>query len=366
MSSIIFSLLRPLLYPFSILYGCIVWLRNRFYNWGILSSVQFSVPVISVGNLSTGGTGKTPHIEYLIKLLQYEYNIATMSRGYKRHTRGFLLADDKTTAFDIGDEPMQFHRKFPEIAVSVCEDRMIGIPQLLGSRPTVDVVLLDDAFQHRSVKPGLNILITDYRKPFYKDYILPFGSLRESRSAYKRADVIIISKCNDTLSDNDKKLIIGKIKPLNHQQVFFTTIQYEGFIDFFTGASLPSIQSSNIILVSGIARPEPLQQHLIKNKNQVHLLRYPDHHYFTKNNLEEIKSTFDNWDVDDKWIVTTEKDATRLALYKDLLATWTLKIAVLPVSVMFLGDKDIFDNHVRTYIQKEEEENADFFGDINQ
>ena len=176
----IFSVVRILLYPFAIIYGATVWLRNRMYDIKFFNSIEFNVPVITVGNLSTGGTGKTPHVEYLVRLLQYQYKVATMSRGYKRHTQGFLIADQQTNALRIGDEPMQYHMKYPELVVSVAEERMIGIPALLQQRPDVDVILLDDAYQHRSVKAGLTILITDFSRPFYKDYILPFGRDRKS------------------------------------------------------------------------------------------------------------------------------------------------------------------------------------------
>ena len=177
-----FSLVRVLLYPIALIYGAVVWMRNRLYDSGFYSSIEFSVPVITVGNLSVGGTGKTPHIEYLIMLLQYRFRVATMSRGYKRRTQGFLIADAETNALRIGDEPMQYHLKYPDLVVSVAEERMVGIPKLLQQRPSVEVVLLDDAFQHRSVKAGVNILITDYSKPFYKDSILPMGTLRENKS----------------------------------------------------------------------------------------------------------------------------------------------------------------------------------------
>jgi tetraacyldisaccharide 4'-kinase len=256
---ILVTLLKPLLYPLSLLYGVIIWIRNKLYDAGIISSIQFSVPVISVGNLSTGGTGKTPHIEYLINLLQYEYKVATMSRGYKRRTQGFYLAGQNTDAGTIGDEPMQFHLKYPEVAVSVCEDRMTGIPRLLGEKAEIEVVLLDDAFQHRSVKPGLNILITDYAKPFYKDFILPFGSLRESRKAYKRADIIIVSKCPDQLDESQKESIRSRIKPLPHQSLFFTGIAYRPMVNFFSGAEFRPVKP-NIILVCGIAKPRAYAQ----------------------------------------------------------------------------------------------------------
>jgi tetraacyldisaccharide 4'-kinase len=353
---ILINILKPLLYPISLLYGVIVWLRNKLYDAGLVSSIQFSVPVISVGNLSTGGTGKTPHIEYLIRLLQYEYKVATMSRGYKRRTTGFYLAKEGTDATMIGDEPMQFHQKFPDVCVSVCEDRMTGIPRLLGEQSDIDIVLLDDAFQHRSVKPGLNILIVDFAKPFYKDYILPFGSLREGRKAYKRADIIIVSKCPPQLSDALQQEMIEKIKPLPHQKVYFSYIAYDVMTDFFTGEPFIQKSKANIVMVSGIAKPEPMLEHLRSIAADVHLLRYPDHHYFTVANLEEIKQTITNWDVSEKIIVTTEKDAARLAIHKEELAQWNVRIAVLPIMIKFTGNEASFNHEVNSYIFREKEE----------
>lgn len=358
---IIFTILKPIFYPLSLLYGAIVWLRNKLYDIGLLSSVQFSVPVICVGNLSTGGTGKTPHIEYLIRLLQYEYQIATMSRGYKRKTQGFLLADEHTNAKQIGDEPMQFHVKFPEVSVSVCEDRMTGIPQLLGIQPQTDVILLDDAFQHRSVKPGLSIIITDYQKPYYKDFILPFGSLREARKASQRAQIIIVSKCPADIPEQEQQKIIQSLKPTAEQNVFFTKIVYNDFTDFFTGEKMGVLRNKNIVLVAGIAKPEPMMKYLTQMDNQIHLLRYADHHYFTHNNLEEIKAAYDNWNSDDKWIVTTEKDAARLHLHKETLQSWNINIAILPIAVEFIQDAEAFNDAVKNYIVEEKSANEDFF-----
>jgi len=354
--SIIASLLRPLLYPFSLLYGIIIWMRNKLYDAGFMSSVSFSVPVICVGNLSTGGTGKTPHIEYLIRMLQYRYQVSTMSRGYKRLTKGFRVADDATDATHIGDEPMQFHKKFPDVVVSVCEDRMTGIPSLLARRPDIDVVLLDDAYQHRSVKPGLNILITDYSKPFYTDYILPFGGLRESRKASSRADVIIVSKCPLNISETAKNEFVKNINPLPHQQVFFTGINYSQPVDFFTGLPVAIAPTANIVLACGIAKPEPLVAYLKQQAANVHLLRYPDHHYFSRNNLEEIRQTFQGWDAADKMIVTTEKDAVRLAIHAETLREWNIPIVVVPVAVTFLGNEAAFATIVEEYIEREKAE----------
>ncbi len=359
----IFSVVRIFLYPIALLYGAIVWLRNRMYDAKFFTSIEFSVPVITVGNLSTGGTGKTPHVEYLIRLLQYRFQPATMSRGYKRHTQGFLLADAQTNALRIGDEPMQYHIKFPELVVSVAEERMIGIPALLQRRPDVDVIVLDDAYQHRSVKAGMNILITDYSRPFYKDHILPFGSLRESRTAYKRANIIIVSKCPTDLSDAQAKEIEEHINPIAGQRVFFTCIQYDAPFDFVTNEAV-NLKDKNIILVCGIARPEPLVEYLKQNATDVHTLTYPDHHYFVTDNLEEMKAAYNNWDVPNKIIVTTEKDAARLHLHMDKLRAWDITIAVLPIKVEVLFNKgEQLDNTIIAYTERVIAENNDMFGD---
>lgn len=357
----IFSVVRLVLYPFALLYGALMWWRNRMYDSGFFSSVRFSVPVISIGNLSTGGTGKTPHVEYLVRLLQYRYRVATMSRGYKRRTQGFILAGDDANALRIGDEPMQYKLKFPELAVSVAEERMTGIPALLQRRPDIDVILLDDAYQHRSVKAGLNILITDYSRPYYKDHILPFGSLREGRGASRRADIIIVSKCPAGLSSTEAAEIKNTIKPATNQHVFFSGLQYMSPYDFFTGAPLDIIKS-NVLLVCGIARPEPLKNFLAQLASDVHTLSYKDHHYFVSADLEEIKNTWDNWAVENKVLVTTEKDAARLRLLADKLAAWDITIAVIPIQVVILfGGSDMLDGVVMSYVERTiAENNSDF------
>ena len=352
MRSPFFSFVRFLLYPFALIYGAVVWLRNSLYDSGFFSSVEFSVPVITVGNLSVGGTGKTPHVEYLIRLLQYEYTIATMSRGYKRRTQGFLLAGDNANALKIGDEPMQYKMKFPDLVVSVAEERMTGIPYLLQRRPDVDIVLLDDAFQHRSVKAGMNILITDYSRPFYEDYILPYGRLREGRKAYHRADIIVVSKCPPALKRADADAMVGQINPLAHQQVFFSAIRYEAPYNFFTNEQV-SLTNANVLLVCCIARPEPLIEQVQSLAKEVHVLSYPDHHYFLSKDLEEIKSTYDNWQVPNKVIVTTEKDATRLHLQLDKISTWNIPVVVLPIAVFVLFNEGMqLDYLIRDYVSK--------------
>jgi tetraacyldisaccharide 4'-kinase len=356
----IFSVVRILLIPFALCYGLVIWLRNRLYDSGFMSSIEFSIPIISVGNLSVGGTGKTPHVEYLIRLLQYQFSVATLSRGYKRRTQGFIIADETANALRIGDEPMQYHMKFPEIKVSVAEERMTGIPMLLQKNSDIDVVLLDDAYQHRSVKPGLNILITDYSKPFYDDFILPYGRLRENQAAYKRADVIIVSKCPPAMGSEKAREMRGKINPFPHQQVFFSGIEYDQPYDFFTNEPVV-LKNKNTVLVCCIARPEPLVQHLHDIASDVHVLSYPDHHYFLAKDMEEIRETYENWNTGNKAIVTTEKDAARLHLQMEKLRAWQIPIIVLPIRVHILfGQEQEFNNIVLQYVEQAAAEHRDY------
>jgi tetraacyldisaccharide 4'-kinase len=280
-----------------------------------------------------------------------------MSRGYKRRTQGFLMADENTNAIKIGDEPMQYYLKFPEVAVSVAEERITGIPTLLQRRPEIEVVLLDDAYQHRSVKAGITMLITDYSNPFYTDYILPYGSLRESRKAYHRADVIIVSKCPQNLDENTAHKIELQINPQPHQQVFFTTIQYETPYDFYTHETV-ALNKSNVVLVCGIAKPEPLVAHLQQTSESIHILSYPDHHYFLSKDLEELRAAYQNWDVKNKLVVTTEKDAARLHLHIQKLKEWGIPIVVLPISIaVLLGKEEAFNSKIVAHIEQTLAEN---------
>lgn len=343
--------LKYLLYPFSLLYGLVLWIRNRLYDNGMLTAVEFDLPVISVGNLSVGGTGKTPHVEYLIRLLKQHYRLATLSRGYNRRTKGYLLATPGSSSADIGDEPMQFHRKFPDVTVCVGEERMLAVPQLLGDRPETQVILLDDAFQHRSIKPGMNLMVTDHSRLFTRDHVVPFGRLREDRKGYHRANGIIVSKCPAKLSVQEKEAITREISPLPHQRLFFTTLQYGGLYHLFQPepAQLPA--DASILVVCGIARPEPLVQHLLERYANVHLLSFPDHYYYTQKDLDKIKLELEQLDGEHKYIVTTEKDAVRLHLLRDRITGMGLPFMVLPVEVQFLfGEADSFNSYIFDYV----------------
>lgn len=346
------TLVKILLAPFSLLYGFGVGLRNFFYRSGILKGVEFSVPIISVGNLSIGGAGKTPHIEYLIRLLKDYIYVATISRGYSRKTKGFLLVNPKHSADQVGDEPLQFKRKFPDILVSVAESRTFAIPKILGVQGQTQTILLDDAFQHRSIEPGLNILLTEFQHPFTRDYLLPSGRLREWRSAYRRADFIVISKCPPVLTDEDREAMIAEIKPLKRQQIYFSYYDYKNpYFILNRGQQLLLQEDLEVLLISAIARTDYLLSYLDRKVASVQTLEYEDHHYFTNFDLSHLKQTFHKMEAKKKVILTTEKDAMRLELHQSFIMENQLPIFALPVEVRFHGkDDERFDQDVKDYL----------------
>lgn len=301
------KLLRYILFPIVPIYYFVTWLRNKLYDLGWKGSTSYDIPVICVGNLSVGGTGKTPTIEYLIKLLSGNYKVATLSRGYKRKTSGFIIADESATAASIGDEPFQFYNKFKDITVAVDVNRRHGISELLKQKQP-DIILLDDAFQHRKVKAGFNILLTSFGSLYSDDFVLPTGNLREPRSGAKRADVIIVTKCPETISNSEKTSIINQLKPLEHQQVFFSSIQYsETVFNSSESRSLLELKDDEFTLVTGIANPKPLEKFLEKEGLKFDHLKFKDHHSFSNEDILLLKNK--------KRIVTTEKDYVRLSPY---------------------------------------------------
>jgi tetraacyldisaccharide 4'-kinase len=350
LKNLILSILKIATSPLAILYGLVTWLRNLLYDKKISSSLNFSVPIINVGNLSMGGTGKTPHTEYLISILKDSYNICTLSRGYKRHSRGFIMADENADAKYIGDEPMQFKTNFPEINVCVSEDRILAVPQIMQLKPSTQVILLDDAFQHRSIAPSLNILITTAQKLYTNDYILPFGTLREFRSGAKRADIIIVSKCDAEMNEASKNKIVTELNILPHQHLFFTTIKYNNAYNLLTKESV-SLQHQDIILVSGIANNSNLFSYLSIHTNSIHVLKFPDHYYYNSDDINDIIETYNNLSSTNKCIVTTQKDATRLLLHKQKLQEHNIVIAVLPIKISFLFNDEInFDKLILQHL----------------
>jgi tetraacyldisaccharide 4'-kinase len=341
---------RVLLVPFAILFWLVILVRNWMYDRNILKSTSFGLPLICVGNLSVGGTGKSPMVELLVRELKSRHKVATLSRGYKRKTRGYALANDSTTAIDIGDEPLLFHQKFPDVPVAVGEERLVAIPQLLHDRPETEVIILDDAFQHRAIKAGLNILLTDYSNLFTRDFFLPTGDLRDLRSSYKRAHLIVVTKCRMDLSEEERADIIKEIDPLPHQQVFFTYIAY-GTPYHITNRRFYHIdEQTEILLVTGIANPRPLKTFLEERVNAYYMMHYNDHHIFSTDDWKDIKKRFEGIDSARKLVLTTEKDAMRLLKYRQEMDA--LPFSVLPIEHKFLFQQENeFTGEVIKFIQ---------------
>lgn len=308
------KLLRFLLFPFAILYDIITSIRNWFFDIGILKSTSFNIPVIAVGNLSVGGTGKSPQIEYLIRLLKNDFKIATLSRGYKRKTKGFQILKTNHTAADVGDEPLQFFKKFgKEIIVAVDADRTNGIQQLLKKDTPPEIVLLDDAYQHRKVKASTYVLLTKYSDLFVDDFILPTGNLRESRRGSKRAQAIVVTKCPENLSKEEQNEIKQRIKLRENQQLFFTSISYdEELKGKGIELTISDLKSKEVLLVTGIANPTSLLSYLSAEGINYKHLKYPDHYEFTENDILKIEKEFKGINSNDKILLTTEKDYMRL------------------------------------------------------
>ena len=333
------NLLRKLLFPFAILYGLITSIRNFLFDKGIFKSYSFDLPIIAVGNLSVGGTGKTPQIEYLIRLLSDKYKVATLSRGYKRESKGFVLALTNATAKVLGDEPFQFFEKFKNIQVAVDADRKNGIEHLLAQKDKPDVILLDDAFQHRKVKAGFYILLTSYGELFSDDFMLPAGNLRESRSGAKRANVVIVTKCPSSLSLENRNDIRKTLKLSNNQDLYFTFIEYDDFV--FCGnqkIDVSQIEKNPKTLVAGIAKPQPFFDYF-QNESDV-CLTFPDHHNFSDRDILEIKKSAEN-----NKIITTEKDFVRL---KGSLPSEQL--FYLPIKTAFLSGSENFNKTILNYV----------------
>ncbi|MEM6684499.1 MAG: tetraacyldisaccharide 4'-kinase, partial [Bacteroidota bacterium] len=332
--------LRLILLPFSIVYGAIVFVRNWLFDKGYFKSTSYDFPVICVGNLSVGGTGKSPMIEYLIRLLKDEHKVATLSRGYKRKTQGFVLADNNTTASDIGDEPLQFYHKFnKDIQVAVEAERTVGIEKLRSLDNSLEVILLDDAFQHRKVTAGFQILLTPFYDLYANDFMLPAGNLREPISGAKRADVIIVTKCPTIISAEKRAEITKKLQPKSDQKVYFTTIAYSETIhNSEEELLLTDWKGSEFVLITGIANPKPLLQHLHEQHLQYSHLQYADHYNFSESDLNAIKQKAGN-----KKILTTEKDFMRLQGKLEHLY-------YLPIQVQFLVDEAGFQSKVKEFV----------------
>ncbi len=333
--------IRILLFPLALLYGLGVIIRNLLYQIGILRSVRFDLPVISVGNLSVGGAGKSPHIEYLIRWLDQFIEVAVLSRGYGRSTSGYRPVTSIDTAEMVGDEPLQFKRKFPDVAVCVSESRALGVPEVVKRNPETQVVLLDDAFQHLAVTPGLNILLTEFAHPFTRDWLLPSGRLREGRSNYRRADIIVVTKCPPELTPVQRQKMVSEIDPFPRQQLFFSRYKYGTPYDLLRpDLRRPLDLDTDVLLVSAIANTDYLLKHLSTAVKSAHTLEFEDHHFFKEDELNDMVKRFGRLTGRNKIILTTEKDAMRLELHRDFFWKNELPIYVLPVEVEFCDDDE--------------------------
>ncbi len=345
-----FQSIRFLLLPIAVVYGVVIWVRNKLFDRNILKSTTFNLPLICVGNVSVGGTGKSPMTEYLLELLQDRYKVATLSRGYRRKTRGYALAGPQTTALDIGDEPMQFHLKYPQIAVAVGEERMVAIPQLLQDRPETQVIILDDAFQHRYVKAGLNLLLTDYNNLYTSDFYLPTGDLRDSRSSAARAQLIVVTKCPEDLDEAGRQKIIAEINPLHHQQVFFATLSYGTPYHIISNKALPLHKDMEVLLACGIANPGPLKTYLEDQTATFEVMAYNDHHIFSIDDLNALLRRFESMPEGQKIMLTTEKDGVRLLKFRNELET--IPLYVLPVRHHILFNQtEAFNRAILNFIE---------------
>jgi tetraacyldisaccharide 4'-kinase len=334
------------------LYGLGISFRNMLYDLDLVKASTFNLPIISVGNLSIGGAGKTPHVEYLITLLSPYIDVGTLSRGYKRKSKGFFMVRETDNVLKVGDEPLQFKKKYKDIAVAVSESRVLGIPEMLKQAPETKVVILDDAYQHRSVVPGMNILLTDFSNLFTDDFLLPSGRLREWRSAYKRADMIIVTKCPRDPSLIDRETIVNKINPTAKQKVYFSYYEYgKPYYMYNNTYQLKLSPDIKAVVVSAIARVDYLLEFLEPTVDLASHFVYEDHHLYTEHEISVIKQTYDTIENDKKVILTTEKDAMRMDLHRAYLLENKLPIYILPIKVAFHYQEDgNFDDSIKDFL----------------
>lgn len=344
--------LKILLFPFSLLYGAVIGIRELLYKTKLLKGVKFDIPVISVGNLSVGGTGKTPHIEYLLKMLLPYINVAVLSRGYRRKTIGYRLLNDYDSAIEAGDEPIQIKRKFKDAMVAVGENRVFSVPRMLMDNPSLQTILLDDAFQHRQIIPGLNILLTEYSRPFFKDFLLPVGQLREFPEAYKRAEIIIVTKCPDDFTDEVAQKFIKEIRPYAYQKIFFSRFHYQKPYFWFNPSFNFSLkEDTDVLLISAIANSDYLVKYLRKRVNNIEMLEFRDHHFYKEVDMQALLNMYKSMKSESKIIITTEKDAVRLELHRSFFVEHQLPLVVMPIEVeICLNQQAAFEAEIKNHL----------------
>lgn len=353
-------IVKILLFPFSVIYGGIILFRNWLFDIGLLPSEKFTIPIISVGNITVGGTGKTPFTEYLIRLLQPHHKVGVLSRGYKRKTRGYMLARENSSPLEIGDEPCQIKNKFPGIMVAVDANRREGIRNMLREKNTKpDVIILDDAFQHRYVNPDISILLIDYNRLITEDCLLPLGQLREPVKAKDRAHIVVVTKCPRGIQPIDIRIITKNLKLYPYQTLYFSTFAYEEMTPVFPGEVSLDLSKNelkenySILSLSGIASPRPFERHVRRQAKELIPLRFPDHHNFTKKDIEKMEEAFGLINNRDKIIVTTEKDAIRIKNNPNFPSSLKSKIYYIPLTIHFLFNQEkTFNKQIKEYVEK--------------
>lgn len=344
------SVFKYLLWPLSMLYGAVVRLRNYLYDTSFFGSASFNIPIIAIGNLSTGGTGKTMAVSYLIALLSQQYPIGVLSRGYGRRTSGYRNVTVGDSYHDVGDEPKLLSLKYPYVPIAVLEQRILGIPSMYGQFPFLSAIVLDDAFQHRSVKPHISILLTNYDTPYWEDSLLPMGNLREQSKGAARANIIIINKCPSNITRTMMEKIVQRIQPNSSQKIFFSGLQYGNAYNIRqVEDTLVIDKNTAILLITGIAEPLSLVRHLQQNSENLYWQRYSDHHKFTKDEIDHLIQYYRAITLKNKYIITTEKDAVRLSEHLSNFVAENIKIFAIPVQMKFIPYKEDFDQFIKDY-----------------
>jgi len=356
---------RIFLYPVSLIYGLITGFRNFLYNTGILPSVEFRIPVICVGNITVGGTGKTPHTEYLADLLRKQFRVAVLSRGYKRKSTGFRIVTSASQVSETGDEPLQISLKYPDVFVVVDRNRVNGVREIMKRQPETEVIILDDGFQHRQITPGFSILLSDFERLIVRDHMLPYGNLRESISNMRRADIILVTKSPASMSAIQRRLIVKEIDKAPYQNLYFTSISYMPPLPLFTkgeplatNSDLSNLFGCGIVLVTGIANPLPLKERLETTAGEVIHLRFPDHYNFREKDLLSVYEAFDKLKSPVRYVITTEKDSVRLKEFSNIAEPVKSAIYYIPVGINFLNDdSNEFNNLIIEYVRKNKRNN---------
>ena len=345
--------LKFLLFPFAIVYGGTLYIRNFLFRIHILKSKSFDIPLIGIGNIAVGGTGKTPMAEYLIRLLHKDFKTGYLSRGYRRKSSGFVYAGESTSPDQIGDEACMINSRFYDLEVAVDEKRVRGVEQILQIRPGLQTIILDDVFQHRYINPGLKILLTDFNNPLYKDFLMPVGMLREYKRARKRADIIMVTKCPESLSKKQREEILLKIRANRNQKVFFTGLSYGEAISLEGNIQNALDNQTNVFLITGIASPKTLIAYLKGKIKELNTLIFPDHHHFSNRDMKRIEEKMKELKCEDSIIITTEKDAVKIRSLEGIPAKILNNIYVLPVKMSILFDEEAyFDQLVQSYVRE--------------